>query len=30
MREALEAGNFDWIAEACVMVRARVAAVSRS
>jgi hypothetical protein len=25
--EALEAGDFDWIAEACVMVRARVAAV---
>jgi uncharacterized protein len=30
MRQALEAGNFDWIAEACVMVRARVAAVPRS
>jgi predicted CoA-binding protein len=30
MHEALETGNFDWIAEACVMVRARVAAVPRS
>lgn len=26
-RDAVEAGDFDWIAEACVMVRARVAAV---
>lgn len=26
MREALEAGPFEWIADACVMVRARVAA----
>ena len=25
LREALEEGGFDWIAEACVMVRARVA-----
>lgn len=25
LREALEVGPFDWIAEACVMVRARVA-----
>jgi uncharacterized protein len=25
--EALEAGDFDWLANACVMVRARVAAV---
>lgn len=25
LREALEAGDFDWIAEACVMVRASVA-----
>ena len=24
LRDALEAGGFDWIAEACVMVRARV------
>lgn len=24
LKEALEAGGFDWIAEACVMVRARV------
>ncbi|MEX0797114.1 MAG: CoA-binding protein [Acidimicrobiia bacterium] len=24
LREALESGGFDWIAEACVMVRARV------
>lgn len=30
LQEALEAGDFDWLAEACVMVRARVAAVSRS
>lgn len=27
LRDALEAGDFDWIANACVMVRARVAAV---
>lgn len=27
MREVLEAGDFDWIAESCIMVRARVAAV---
>ena len=27
MGDALEEGDFDWIAEACVMVRARVAAV---
>lgn len=27
MREVLEAGDFNWLAEACVMVRARVAAV---
>lgn len=27
MRQALENGPFEWIAEACVMVRARVAAV---
>jgi hypothetical protein len=27
MEEVLEAGDFDWLAEACVMVRARVAAV---
>lgn len=27
MNDALEDGDFDWIAEACVMVRARVAAV---
>jgi predicted CoA-binding protein len=27
LRAALEAGDFDWIAEACVMVRARIAAV---
>ena len=26
LRQALEAGDFDWIAEACVMVRARTAA----
>jgi predicted CoA-binding protein len=26
-RDELEAGDFDWIADACVMVRARVAAV---
>jgi hypothetical protein len=26
-RAAVEAGDFEWIAEACVMVRARVAAV---
>lgn len=25
MEEVLEAGDFDWLAEACVMVRARVA-----
>ncbi|MEJ2086088.1 MAG: CoA-binding protein, partial [Acidobacteriota bacterium] len=25
MEEVLEAGNFNWLAEACVMVRARVA-----
>jgi predicted CoA-binding protein len=30
LREALEAGDFDWLAEACVMVRARVAAVQRT
>lgn len=30
MRAALEAGNFDWLADACVMVRARVAAVQRT
>jgi predicted CoA-binding protein len=30
LREALESGDFNWIAEACVMVRARVAAVTRS
>ncbi|MGD2103041.1 MAG: CoA-binding protein [Acidimicrobiia bacterium] len=28
LRDALEAGPFDWIADACVMVRARVASVS--
>ena len=28
--EALEAGDFEWIAEACVMVRARIAAIPRS
>lgn len=28
MREVLEAGNFHWLADACVMVRARIAAVS--
>lgn len=28
LQAALEAGPFNWIAEACVMVRARVAAVS--
>lgn len=28
LREALNAGGFDWIAEACVMVRARVGAGS--
>ena len=27
MRDALEESDFDWLAEACVMVRARVAAV---
>lgn len=27
LRHALEAGDFEWIAEACVMVRARTAAV---
>ncbi len=27
MEEQLEEGDFDWIAEACVMVRARIAAV---
>lgn len=27
MRDALEAGEFAWLAEACVMVRARAAAV---
>lgn len=27
LEEALEAGDFDWLANACVMVRARVAAV---
>lgn len=27
MGAALEAGDFDWVADACVMVRARVAAV---
>jgi predicted CoA-binding protein len=27
LRAALEASSFDWVAEACVMVRARVAAV---
>ncbi|MFZ0014195.1 MAG: CoA-binding protein [Acidimicrobiia bacterium] len=27
LRKALESGPFNWIAEACVMVRARVAAV---
>ena len=27
LKDALEKGNFHWIAEACVMVRARVAAV---
>lgn len=30
LRDALESGDFDWIADACVMVRARVAAVPRS
>lgn len=25
MKDVLEAGNFEWIAEACVMVRARIA-----
>ena len=25
MREVLEAGDFEWLAEACVMVRARIA-----
>lgn len=29
MRDALESGDFEWIAEACVMVRARTAAVTR-
>ena len=28
LRDALEEGGFDWIAEACVMVRARVGAGS--
>lgn len=28
MREVLEEGDFDWVAETCIMVRARVAAVS--
>ncbi len=27
LRDTLESSNFDWLAEACVMVRARVAAV---
>ena len=27
LEEALESGDFDWLANACVMVRARVAAV---
>jgi predicted CoA-binding protein len=27
LRDALETGDFEWIANACVMVRARVAAV---
>ena len=27
MKEVLEAGDFEWLAEACVMVRARTAAV---
>jgi hypothetical protein len=27
MKEILEAGDFEWLAEACVMVRARTAAV---
>lgn len=27
LEDALEAGDFDWLANACVMVRARVAAV---
>jgi len=30
LRDALESGDFNWIADACVMVRARVAAVPRS
>ena len=30
MRDALESGDFDWLADACVMVRARTAATSRS
>lgn len=30
MQETLESGDFDWIAEACVMVRARTAAATRS
>ena len=28
MKEVLEAGDFDWLAEACVMVRARTAAAA--
>lgn len=27
LRDALEAGDFDWVANSCVMVRARVAAI---
>ena len=27
LRAALDSGDFDWVAEACVMVRARMAAV---
>jgi predicted CoA-binding protein len=27
MKEVLETGDFEWLAEACVMVRARTAAV---
>lgn len=30
LRDALESGDFNWIADACVMVRARVAAGPRS
>jgi uncharacterized protein len=30
MRATLESGDFEWIAEACIMVRARVAAVTGS